>query len=337
MPVIVRSFAKVNLGLCIGSKRADGFHDLRTVYQTVDLRDELRIRLTRGRGIEVRCASADVPCDSTNTCFRIAEKVVKSLGLKSKVVIEIRKELPVQGGLGGASGNAVSTLLAIERAAKKSLSREQRLGICAEVGSDVPLFLVGGTVLGAGRGEEVYPLPDLPPFACVLVLPSIRISTPKAFAAWDAKAGRSPRVTGNDAALTIRSASDRLTMFSRKVSAWLNGGFPESGDRQSGVPGRKRGGRAETLLLDLVRTGIENDFERVVFPQYPELSEAKRALQGSGASYASLSGSGSAVYGIFASRQLAAQAASNLRKVGWRAIATRTLPRTQYWKNIFDC
>ena len=104
-----------------------------------------------------------VPRDSTNTCYKIAERVVDALEARGRVVIEIKKRLPVQGGLGGASGNAVTTLLAMERALKKQISRPERLRIAAEVGSDLPLFLIGGTVLGVGRGEEVYPLPDLPP------------------------------------------------------------------------------------------------------------------------------------------------------------------------------
>jgi 4-diphosphocytidyl-2-C-methyl-D-erythritol kinase len=94
-------------------------------------------------------------------------------------------------------------------------------------------------------------------------------------------------------------------------------------------------GRAENQLLWLVRAGIENDFERVVFPEYPELSEAKRALLRAGAKYASLSGSGSTLYGLFASRGAAALAAGKLRKQGWAAQATVTLTRRAYWRRVF--
>jgi 4-diphosphocytidyl-2-C-methyl-D-erythritol kinase len=113
------------------------------------------------------------------------------------VVIEIEKRLPVQGGLGGASANAVATLLGLERALKKALPATERLRIAAEVGSDLPLFLVGGTVLGVGRGEQVYPLEDLPAMACVVVTPEVGVSTPKAFAAWDRRTqGLKPTVLG---------------------------------------------------------------------------------------------------------------------------------------------
>ena len=190
MPVTLRSFAKINLGLRIGALRADGFHELRTVYQTIALHDVIRLEIKRGTGIEIRCDDPSVPKDSSNTCFRIVERAMEILKASGRVVIEIEKRLPVQGGLGGASGNAVSALLALERALKKNLPRSEELRLAAEVGSDLPLFLVGGTVLGVGHGEQVYPLPDLPSMPCVIVTPEIKVSTPKAFADWDACAAR---------------------------------------------------------------------------------------------------------------------------------------------------
>jgi 4-diphosphocytidyl-2-C-methyl-D-erythritol kinase len=325
MPVTVRSFAKINLGLCIGPSRPDGFHELRTVYQTIGLHDILRLRLERGSGIEIRCADRRVPTDQTNTCYRMLELGMSALGAKGRVVLEIEKRLPIQGGLGGASGNAVSALLALEVAVKKRLPAGDRLRLAAEVGSDVPLFLVGGTVLGAGRGEQVYPLADLPSTPCVIATPEIGVSTPKAFADWDAAAAK----------LTLPEPSARMNGFSREVSAWLSSVPWEktSKGRCAGAPARGRG-RAETQLLDLVRTGIENDFERVVFPQYPALRDVRCALEKAGAAYASLSGSGSAVYGIFATRGAAEEASARLGKQGIPAQATVTLTRGQYWKRF---
>jgi 4-diphosphocytidyl-2-C-methyl-D-erythritol kinase len=327
MSATVRSFAKINLGLAIGSKRSDGFHDLRTVYQTIALHDILRVKLGSGSGIEIRCADPRVPTNETNTCFRIVERAMTALKARGRVVIEIEKRLPVQGGLGGASGNAVATLVALERALGKELGGSERLRIAAEVGSDLPLFLVGGTVLGVGRGEEVYPLPDLASTPCVIATPEIGVSTPKAFADWDAL--RAPPK------LTITNPSDRMSELGRVLSSWLSG-VPRkknSRERKSGVPAGGRG-RAETLLLDLVRTGIENDFEQVVFPQYPELRDVKRVLERAGAYYASLSGSGSAVYGLFKTRAEAVRAAGRLRKQGVPAQVTTTLTRGQYWKRF---
>ncbi|MFI5102522.1 MAG: 4-(cytidine 5'-diphospho)-2-C-methyl-D-erythritol kinase [Terriglobales bacterium] len=383
MTVAVRSFAKINLGLYIGGARADGYHDLRTVYQTIALHDVIRVSVGRGRGIEILCKHPQVPLDCSNTCWRIAERVMDDIGAKGRVSIEIEKRLPVQGGLGGASSNAVAIMVALERALRKKLSEPARLRISAEVGSDLPLFLVGGTVLGVGHGEEVYPLPDLPSMAMVVVTPEVGVSTPRAFADWDAlmereKAaelrsawtlrlrtgqaregarphtssgaelrsaertnasaptqtwtGQSPvstraLVSTRNRELTRAGASDRLFEVGCALSAWL------SGSPNTGAPA-KGGSRAGNLLSDLVRTGIENDFERVVFPQYPELRDIKGELERAGSRYASLSGSGSSLYGLFRSSAEAAKAAGRLRKRGLKAVATSTLTRQEYWKRI---
>jgi 4-diphosphocytidyl-2-C-methyl-D-erythritol kinase len=390
MGVTVRSFAKINLGLRIGRARADGFHELLTVYQTIALHDVIHVSVGRGSGIEIRCEDPRVPREEANTCWRIVERTMAALRAKGRVVIEIEKRLPIQGGLGGASANAVATLLGLERALRKSLPAGERLRIAAEVGSDLPLFLIGGTVLGAGRGEQVYPLEDLPSVACVVVTPEIGVSTPKAFAEWDRRVQglKPPSSSGDHAALkrpsstvdraaknpvsgrdrqalrlrsgqtwghpsardvnqrreplvssfagtdegvrpyiselTVTEASDRIEGLGCGLSAWLSEAY-------SGAPFR---GRAENPLLALVRAGIENDFEQVVFPEYPELGEAKRALVRSGAKYASLSGSGSTLYGLFDSRAAAVRAVIRLRKLGWTAQAARTLTRREYWRRV---
>jgi 4-diphosphocytidyl-2-C-methyl-D-erythritol kinase len=391
MTVTVRSFAKINLGLSIGPARPDGFHELLTVYQTIGVHDVIRVGVGRGSGIEIRCEDSRVPRDESNTCYRVVERAMAAVQTKGRVVIEIEKRLPVQGGLGGASANAVATLLALEKALKKFLPAAERLRIAAEVGSDLPLFLVGGTILGVGRGEQEFPLPDFPAVSCVVVTPEIGVSTPKAFAEWDrrmqglksvssadshaALKGRSstaatiadavlkrssnaasaastglrehpaePCAAGTDEGvgpstrggaaritngreLTASSASDRMKELGYGLSAWLS-------EMYSGAPLKR--GRAENPLLALDRAGIENDFEQVVFPEYPELGEAKRALIRAGAKYASLSGSGSTLYGLFTSRKSAAEAAIKLRKQGWAAQKTVTLTRRNYWSRILD-
>ena len=361
MPVTVRSFAKINLGLRIGPARPDGFHELLTVYQTIGLHDVIRVRVERGTGIEIRCADPRVPRDESNTCFRTVERAMTALRTKGRAVIEIEKRLPVQGGLGGASANAVATLLALERAVRKYLTQSEKLRIAADVGSDLPLFLVGGAVLGVGRGEQVYPLPDFPATACVVLTPDIGVSTPKAFAQWDrlcgagapAREGLPPmsdeeisnkrpaefRPNGQPGAavptkaeskLTVPPASDRMNLLGYSLSAWLS-------ELYSSAPSHRleRGGRAGNPLLRLDRAGIENDFEQVVFPEYPKLGEAKGALVRAGAKYASLSGSGSTLYGMFASRQAADSAVTRLRKAGWAAQVASTLTRAAYWRRMW--
>jgi 4-diphosphocytidyl-2-C-methyl-D-erythritol kinase len=333
MIVTARSFAKINLGLRIGAPRADGFHELLTIYQTIGLHDLIQVSVVRGNGIEIRCDDPRVPKDESNTCWRIVEKVMESLHANGRVIVEIEKRLPVQGGMGGASANAVTALLALERVLKRSLSASERLRIAAEVGSDVPLFLIGGMVLGMERGEQVYPLEDFPATPCVMVTPDVGVSTPKAFAEWDRKQGLKPRSSkdraGNEE-LTMPKSFDRMSELGREMSAWLSESY-------SGAPGSGRAerGRAENPLLALVRAGIKNDFEEVVFPEYPELSEGKKALERAGAKYASLSGSGSTLYGLFASKEAADLAVSRLRKQGWTAQSTATLTRQRYWKRIW--
>jgi 4-diphosphocytidyl-2-C-methyl-D-erythritol kinase len=335
MTVTLRSFAKINLGLRIGARRNDGFHELLTVYQTIGLYDLIQIRIERGSGIEILCTDPRVPRDETNTCYRIAELAMQSLGSRGRIVIKIQKRLPIQGGLGAASSNAVSTLIGLQRVLRKSLPAIESLRIAAEVGSDLPLFLLGGTVLGAGRGEEVYPLADLPATACVVVTPEVGISTPSAFADWDETRAAEPDSAGQPRAafprkfqskLTLTGASDRMNELGCSFSAWLS-------EQYSGAPfGR---GRAENPLLALVRAGIKNDFEQVVFPEHPELVEVKKVLLRAGAKYASLSGSGSSLYGLFSSKAAAVRATAKLRKQGWKAQATSTLPRRIYWNRLF--
>jgi len=363
MRATVRSFAKINLGLGIGARRSDGFHELRTVYQTIALEDRIRVTVEPGRGIEIRCQDPRVPEDSSNTCYQIVERALSALEARGRVLIEIDKHLPVAGGLGAASANAVAAMLALERVLGKELSVSERLRIAAEVGSDLPLFVIGGTVLGTGHGEEVYPLPELPVVPCVVATPDLAVSTPQAFRDWDVQLdqrlprdtapgrtrprlhparGRATRVRSGQrrvssspaSKLTAPVPSDRIEEFSRMFAVWLSvQSQHRSGKSSSGVPAKGRG-RAEIQLLDLVHTGIENDFERVVFPQYPELREVKRVLEQAGALYASLSGSGSAVYGLFPNRAAAETGASRLRKAGTAAVVTRTLPRGEYWKKF---
>jgi 4-diphosphocytidyl-2-C-methyl-D-erythritol kinase len=341
--ISIRSFAKVNLGLKIGPPRADGFHELRTIYQTIALHDVVRVEVADGDGIGIRCDDSRVPRDATNTCWKIAERVLRALGRQSKVTVTIEKHLPVQGGMGAASSNAIAAMLGLERALGVDLTPQDKLCIAAEVGSDLPLFLIGGTVLGVDRGQEVYALQDLREIAMVAVTPSIGVSTPAAFAAWDAllqqvnieEAICVAAAEIGQSALTIPSSTSTIKEFDRAVYAWLSKGFlsPAGFARvpASGVPA-VGGDRAETPLLDLVRTGIENDFERVVFPEYPELREVKIVLQREGARYASLSGSGSTVYGLFDSAEAAEAAAERMRAAGHAAVATRTVGRKEYWK-----
>lgn len=342
MPVTFRSFAKINLGLAIGLARPDGYHGLATVYQTIAACDLVTVRAARAAATRLLLTTNDprVPTDQRNTAWKMAERAMAALRVSAEIEIHIEKRLPVQGGLGAGSANAAAALLGLEAELGMALPPDERLAIAGEVGSDVPLFLLGGTVLGLGRGEEVYPLPELTPdgagVPCVIAVPAVGVSTPAAFREWD-----STHVT-----LTPDASAGRLRRLSRSVSlAW-------SQPHSSGVSGAdslrtlsreeevaQSGDLAETPLLALVRTGIANDFEEVVFRQHPSLADILRVLAAPGqgedaALYAALSGSGSALFGLYANDESADRAANRLELRGVVALRTRTLPRQQYWRTM---
>jgi 4-diphosphocytidyl-2-C-methyl-D-erythritol kinase len=344
MTATLRSFAKINLGLAIGLARPDGYHALATVYQTIALHDLVTVTARRAAATHISITSNDrrVPTDARNTAWKMVERALAVLGVAAEVAIHIEKRLPVQGGLGAGSANAAASLLGLERELGTALSADDRMHVSAEVGSDVPLFLLGGAVLGRGRGEVISALPDMSSMPCVVAVPEIGVSTPAAFREWDAR----------HSALTPEASADRLETLSRSVSAaW---GQPHSSGVSWGIPFgavqpeadvTQKGDLAETPLLALVRTGIANDFEEVVFAQYPSLADIVRVLRGSGLSgshqsedaaiYAALSGSGSALFGLYASAEAADRAAERLRDRGIVALRTETLPREQYWRTMW--
>jgi 4-diphosphocytidyl-2-C-methyl-D-erythritol kinase len=343
MPTAVRSHAKINLGLAIGAPRPDGFHSLLTVYQTLELHDVVTVTARPAPATSIRLISNDrrVPTDERNTAWKIVELALQALGISAEVEIAIEKRLPVQGGLGAGSANAAAALVGLEKElglgipAPKSGWDSIRLELAAQVGSDVPLFLIGGTVLGLDRGQQVYPLPDLEPVWCVVATPDIGVSTPQAFRDWDALSAAE--------GLTPEASTDKLNELSRAYASAFAEAIPEGrlGAGSFGALSNSEGlaGPEESAL---VRTGItswiENDFERVVFRQQPSLSEIKRILLDFGtpeaALHASLSGSGSALFGLYQSRGDAEAACERLQAAEVRSTLTRTLPRAKYWREM---
>lgn len=357
MPTTVRSHAKINLGLGIGAPRPDGFHGLATVYQTLAMHDLVTVTARPAAATSIRITSNDkrVPGDKRNTAWKMVELALAELGITASVEIHIEKRLPVQGGLGAGSANAVAALVGLE--AELGIGRgsippmrdgaahewgTHRLGLAAKVGSDVPLFLIGGTVLGLDRGQEVVPLPDLDPVWCVVAAPAVGVSTPQAFRDWDALCAAE--------GLTGEASADKLNELSRAYASAFAGGIPGGGRAgSSGVPpvGGDLAGPQESAL---VRTGItnwiQNDFERVVFRQYPSLAEIKRILAAPGTPeaarpdsclLASLSGSGSALFGLYLTRGDAEAALHRLREfrdVDVQGTLTRMLPRSEYWSQM---
>ena len=191
----IRSYAKINWTLDVLHKREDGYHELRTIYQTVSLHDTISIADTDGP-IEIICDDPRVPCDETNLAFRAVAALRQATGSTRGARIEINKRIPVAAGLGGGSSNAAATLLGAGKLWQIDVGYGELIKIAAGLGSDVPFFLIGGTALGISRGEEVYPIEQVKSEHLLLVNPGFAVSTPEAYA-------RLSRLTRSKAALNI--------------------------------------------------------------------------------------------------------------------------------------
>jgi 4-diphosphocytidyl-2-C-methyl-D-erythritol kinase len=176
----IQSFAKINWTLDVLFKRADGFHELRTIYQTVSLHDTLTITETDG-AIEVLCEDDRVPGDETNLAFKAAALLREATGTAKGARIKIEKRIPVAAGLGGGSSNAAATLLALIKLWQVEIDELTVVRIAAGLGSDVSFFLMGGTALGVGRGEEVYSIGQAHSEHLLLVNPGFAVSTRDAY------------------------------------------------------------------------------------------------------------------------------------------------------------
>ena len=292
--------AKINLGLQVLGRRPDGYHELRTVFQTIALHDDLHLEAEKAAGP----AKVELCCDrpeairGPNLAALAAEAVLKELGVRRTVRLTLYKRIPPGSGLGGGSSDAAAVLRALPSLLGRPLAPERRLALAAELGADVPFFLVGGQAIGLGRGTEVSPLPDVPALPVVVVHPGLHISTADAYRRLDQ--ARSHAEPLGSLALTTATADHTIGDFSALVSS-------------------RRWDR------------LENDFEPVVFSTYPELARLKTALTRAGASAALLAGSGSAVFGIFDSRAVARCAAVRLRRrwPRWQVWVTRTVTRRQ--------
>jgi 4-diphosphocytidyl-2-C-methyl-D-erythritol kinase len=273
--VRIPSFAKINLRLDILGKRADGYHELRTIFQTVSLHDELRLRASKSNEISLNIHGneelAREPVKK-NLAYRAVEALRSELKIRRGVELELHKTIPSGGGLGGGSSNAAAALFGYLQLIGRKLPMAVLLELAASLGADVPIFLFGGRALGAGRGDEIYPLPDIAKVALLIVAPrDIRVPTPDAFRWLNAP-------LRNAATLTKLAADHKLWEFC--ALSWSAQG-----------------------------NGLSNDFEKPVFKRHNRLDRIKRVLLQKGAAEASLAGSGSAVFGVFPSPTMARRAA----------------------------
>jgi 4-diphosphocytidyl-2-C-methyl-D-erythritol kinase len=293
----IRALAKINLDLRVLGKRADGYHELRTIFQTISLADTIDIVFTRARRTEI--ALDDALHIEDNLMVRAARLALDALRITGRVEMRLVKRIPMGAGLGGGSSDAAAVLLALPALAGRAIALPKLSDIAAQLGSDVPFFLLGGTAAGIGRGTEVFPLADGPRLTGVLAAPGIHVNTARAYR------DLSPR-------LTSELQQNKIVSF--QSFTW---------DRNSLASAR-------------------NDFEDVVFEQHPKLARLKKQLVRAGADSALMSGSGSAVFGLFRERNRISDAIASLgeeqafrislvsrvryRAMWWRALAEYTEP-----------
>ena len=295
MRVTVPSFAKLNLDLRVLGKRPDGYHELRTVFQTISLKDTLSIEFDFAKRTQIELDSSIEIAD--NLVVRSAKLVLDALKVKAWVRFALDKQIPMGAGMGGGSSNAAATLIALQALSGKLMPFARLSALGETLGSDVPFFLHGGTALGMGRGTELYPLPDIADHNVLVVSTGIHVSTAEAYRAL----GRS--VTN---ALTSSDESPILREF--QGIAWAL-----HGDALEQLP-------------------FKNDFEPAVFKTHPELAAVVRKLRRLGAKPAMMTGSGSAIFGVFGSDSGMRRAAGAFRAA--QTYPVRFVNRRQY-KNLW--
>ncbi len=253
----VRALAKINLDLRVLGKRPDGFHELRTVFQTISLADTLEIAFTPARKTSISLVEDLEIAD--NLVVRAARLVMEAMRATGQIEMRLTKRIPMGAGLGGGSSDAAAVLLALPALAGRNIDLQKLSALGEQLGSDVPFFLLGGTAVGIGRGSELFPLPDTPARRGILVAPGIHVNTAQAYR------DLSPRLT---------TELQQNKIFSFQSVTW------------------------DTSRL----AGACNDFESVVFEQHRKLAAIKKRLVRAGASTALMTGSGSALFGLFGDR-----------------------------------
>ncbi|MEE2638701.1 MAG: 4-(cytidine 5'-diphospho)-2-C-methyl-D-erythritol kinase [Acidobacteriota bacterium] len=295
-PIVkIRAHAKINLDLRVAAKGADGFHDLRTVLQSIALHDTLTLRVSDGP-CRVRCSTAGVPLDTDNLVWRAANGLWAELGHAGDVrgvTIGIRKRIPIAAGLGGGTSDAVAALQGLCRLWGTRLPAQRLVQLARQVGADGPFFLLGGTALGLGHGDELYPLVDTALPWVVVAVPPRGVSTPEAY-------------------------------------RWLD--HDRARRRRGHEPRRPRtpfvGGR-------VCADEVANDLQPPVMRRRPEIRRMVKLLRETGARMAAMTGSGSAVFGCFPGRAAARHAGRLVGRPGWTVHLTRTIDRDQLERQLF--
>jgi 4-diphosphocytidyl-2-C-methyl-D-erythritol kinase len=290
--VSLPAFAKINLDLRILGIRSDGYHDLRTIFQSLALFDKVTVTPRRGP-LEIVCDQPDLPTDRRNLVWKAASLLHRVVTGKTSapqgLSIDLRKRIPAEAGLGGGSADAAMTLLALNKLWQLDLDPATLSRIGARLGADVPYFLVGGTALGLGRGDDIYPLADLPTVHVVLLRPGFGVSTVDAYT-WFDEESRRPR---------------REPPARRYPAGWPSWA-----------------------------AAMRNDLEPTVVRHHPAIARIRQSLLDAGANFAAMSGSGSAVFGLFERAEAARRSANDLARPGWLSLLTRTMSRREYARRV---
>jgi 4-diphosphocytidyl-2-C-methyl-D-erythritol kinase len=260
----LRALAKINLDLRVLHKNPDGFHELRTVFQTVSLADIIDIEYEKARRTELTLDDPAAIAD--NLVLKSARAVLEALSIHARVRFRLTKRIPMGGGLGGGSSDAAAVLLALPVLVGRTLSPVRQQEIAASLGSDVPFFLTGGTALGLARGTEIYPLPDISAEPMLVISPGIHIATAPAYSALRRS-------------LTFADSSRSINSFQTFVRALCES---------------RSAGAASAFSA--------NDFEAVVSSQFPQFQTLAGKLWKLGAKGVRMTGSGSAVFAVFGDR-----------------------------------
>ena len=294
--VQARAFAKINVGLKVLAKRPDGFHEIRTIYQTVGLADRLQASISSSqKGIRLECDHQELSPGRDNLFYRAAELWQRTRGFQGGISLRLEKKIPRGAGLGGGSSDAAATLLALERLTGNRLDLASRLELAAKLGSDIPLFLFGGRVLGCGRGEEVYPLTDLPARHCLIAYPGFSVATAEAYGALGLR-------------LTKRGQDRKMNVLGKRSPFPLEAWGPAENDFEWFVFARWP--ELAGVKRRLIRAGAES-----------------ASLTGSGSAVFALRQPTDSAHQI--------HRAPSFVPAGWQTFPTRTLTRAEYERLLF--
>lgn len=305
--VKIKTPAKINLLLHVKGKREDGYHEIVTVMQAIDLYDELLIE--KAENLELICTSPDIPSDENNLVYKAVVKLREFTGINEGARISLKKNIPVAAGLGGGSSDAAAALYGLNRLWGLGLTVETLCGLGREIGSDIPFFIGGPTAAGYGRGDELIRLSNETDYWYLLVNPGIMISTAWVYSQVD-KGGFERVSPGENWIGPLVQPNLELTKEVVHIKIFLPDGLRLDGNNIWLFP--------------------YNDLEGVVIRRYPVIKKIKDEMVARGAMCALMSGSGSSVFGVFRDRDSAERAGRNMQHYEWRTWIVKALDSCPY-------